>query len=326
MTGGPEREVATAALRWTAARRDDFALPPDILAPDTDVNRTLKPLGELAQLSGSILRHTAPDDERHRLARESVDWAWEQTARGALFADLLRCEPFATYPLEIYAAFAAVGLCHPRVQDFCATMTRTRGWRLLEQPPNRRLGVLNCEARTGFVPHDAAPAVLRRTWLGGLPEPWTFEHASGYALTHTVFHLTDWGRAPQRVPPDLARYLTVWLPAWLDGCLEQEQWDLACELLAVAASVPGPGPRDASRAAWERIAAVQRPDGAVPEAGATAPAMANGRTFWNCYHSTLVAAFAATLATFRLAECAPPAAGGGSRPVPAGGDTIGEPV
>ncbi len=298
MTGGTEREVALAALRWILRRRADFALPPDVLDSGSDVNRTVKPLGELAQLCAPVLLATGPEDERHVIAAGLLEWAWQQTRRGELFAQLLAAEPFATYPLEIYAAFAGVGLRHPGVQGFCATMTRTRNWRMLEQEPNRRLGVLNSEERAGFPRHEELPAALRRTWLGGLPEPWTFERGSGYALTHTVFHLTDWGRLPQRVPRDLTGYLELWLPAWLDGCLESGQWDLAAELLAVAASLPT-GPHMAvPSGAWLRIAAAQLPDGAVPES------VAAGRRsrFGTCYHSTLVTAFAASLASARLAQ------------------------
>ncbi len=313
MTGTTAYRVAAAALGWVDENRSGFALPPDVLDPATDLNRTLKPLGELAQLCASVQRGTAPDDPRHPLAADLLDFAWRETREGALFLDLLRCEPFATYPLEVYAAFADNGMRHPGVDSFAEGMARTRSWQSLEQLPNRRLGILNCERRTGFARRDAPWAALRRTWLGGLPEPWTFERASGYALTHTVFHLTDWGDAPQRVPPDITQYLLLWLPAWLDSCLEGEQWDLAGELLAVAASLPKPPPSDGMEAAWERMARAQDETGAVPESGADAHGHVMERTFATCYHSTLVAAFAATLTTARLQQDELGLAGSGGR-------------
>ena len=305
MTASAARRVADAALGWVDGNRAGFRLPADILAPGTDVDLGLRPLGELAQLSVSIRRHTDPADPLHRTASRLLDLAWDETRQGALLADLLRGEPFATYPLEIYAAFAGADLRHPGFEDLTRSLARTRSWRLTEQEPNRRLGVLNSERRTGLPRHGTPEAVLRRTWLGGLSEPWTFERSSGYALTHTVFHLTDWGRLPHRVPADVRDYLASWLPAWLDTCLEDEQWDLGCELLAVAASLPDRPHRAVADQAWQRIAQAQDDSGAIPEVGADLAGRPVERTFRSCYHSTLAAAFAAVLTDARPREGEP---------------------
>ncbi|MGW5617578.1 DUF6895 family protein [Streptomyces sp. NPDC003877] len=286
------REVAGAALAWASGHRADFALGEDALAADGQVNRSWKPLGELAQVCATVTRRTPPDDPLHSQAADLLAFAWRQTGEGELFLRLQRLEPFATYPLEVYAALAAAGLRHPAYEAAAATVARTRGWRLTEQEPTRRLGVLMAEEHGGIHRDEPREPALRRTWLGGLPEPWTFERAAGYALTHVVFHLTDWGRADGQVPGDLAAYLAHWLPPWIDTCLDARMWDLACELLAVAASVPGlPGdtvPDDA----WERIAAARDASGALPEEG---DAGGPGPYFVQHYHSTLMAAFAAAL-------------------------------
>ncbi|PWI44452.1 hypothetical protein CK485_11590 [Streptomyces sp. ICBB 8177] len=296
--------MARHALRWIDGHRDGFALPADVTDPGVPVDRTLKPLGELAQFSLSIRRATHTADERHRIAAGLLDFAWRQTDGGTLFLDLLRAEPFATYPLEIYAAFAEAGLRHEEFERLSAVVLRTRNWRATEQDPNRRLGILNSECRSSFPRSADTAAALDRTWLAALPEPWAFERPSGYALTHTVFHLTNWGAAPHAVPGDLARYLGTWLPAWTDGCLEDRQWDLGCELLAVAAALPEPSDpepdtaagRDSDESVWARIADAQDEEGGLPEVGG------RPRNFANCYHSTLVAAFAATLTTERAAS------------------------
>ncbi|MFC4009920.1 DUF6895 family protein [Nonomuraea purpurea] len=41
--------------------------------------------------------------------------------------------------------------------------------------------------------------VTERTWLGRSPEPWLLDRFHAYALTHTVFHLTNWGLEPARL-------------------------------------------------------------------------------------------------------------------------------
>jgi hypothetical protein len=292
------RDVAVAALGWVSAHRGDFALGADALTADGPVDLTWKPLGELAQTCVSVRRCTPPPDPLHACASDLLDFAWQQTGRGELFLRLQRTEPFATYPLEVYSVFAGAGLRHAGYEAAAATVARSRGWRLTEQEPTRRLGLLNAERRSDIHRPEPYTQALGRTWLGGLPEPWTFERASGYALTHVVFHLTDWGRTAQDVPAELAAYLTDWLPPWLDTCLDAGMWDLACELLIVAASLPRPIDAATLREAWTRIARVQHPSGALPlvapdPAGTDAADPEPG--FVHGYHSTLMLAFAAAL-------------------------------
>ncbi|WP_234311949.1 DUF6895 family protein [Streptomyces griseus] len=293
------RKVEEAAFTWVAAHRDDFALGDDALAAEGHVNGSWKPLGELVRVCASVARRTAPTEPLHGYACDLLAYAWRQTRQGELFVRLQRCEPFATYPLEVYAAFAAVGMRHAGYEAAAATVARTRGWQLTEQVPTRRLGVLDAERRTGIRPQDETSPALGRTWPAGLPEPWTFERPSGYALTHVVFHLTDWGRDTDGVPTDLAAYLTDWLPPWLDTCLDAGMWDLSCELLAVAASLPDPPEPAALREAWARISAAQQATGALPEERGAADQDVR-RDFTHCYHSTLMAAFAAALTLRRL--------------------------
>ncbi|MBB1256410.1 hypothetical protein H3146_24090 [Streptomyces sp. OF3] len=292
-------DIVRGALEWVTAHRDRFALPPDVLETHTDLNWSMKPLGELARLSTSITRaaHTVADhrDDPHwrqlaEIARELLDFTWSEIGEGRVLRELARLEPHATYPLEIYAAFASAGLRDERFEEFTGTLVRTRAWASTEQQPNRRLGVLAAEHQARLPSHDDPTEALRRTWLGALPEPWTFDVTAGYALTHTVFHLTDWGARPAGVPADLDTYLHHWLPCWLDSCLEDQQWDLGCELLAVGASLPEPYPPDRHLPVWREVAGRRAPDGSLHEVGAEPP-----DAFAHRYHSTLAAAFAAAL-------------------------------
>ncbi|MEW2555755.1 hypothetical protein AB0957_29020 [Streptomyces zhihengii] len=291
--------LADNALGWVSANRDGFRLGEDALAPEADVNRSWKPLGELAQVCVTVRSRTAPGTALHERAGELLSFAWEQTREGGLLLDLQRLEPASTYPLEIYAAFASAGLRHPGYDSYAALLARTRSWRLTEHQPNRRLGLLNSERRCGLPARDDAGAVLRSTWLGGLPEPWTFERAAGYTLTHVVFHLTDWGHDIEAVPGDVVAYLDDWLPPWLDGCLEDEQWDLGCELLAVAAALPStPDPAMLARA-FAGLAGAQEESGAIPEIGPGPSGRPVRRDFVGTYHSTLMALFASVLVLAR---------------------------
>ncbi|MFF7731513.1 DUF6895 family protein [Streptomyces sp. NPDC007984] len=293
-------------MEWVFAHRGEFALGEEALAPDDEVNLSWKPLGELAVTCAAVSRHTAPCDPLHARAAELLSFAWQQTGQGELFLRMQCLEPFATYPLEVYAALAsAADVRHAGYEDAAAVLTRTRGWQLTEQEPTRRLAVLNAEERAGVRRPDGRAQALARTWLGGLPEPWTFERHAGYAVTHVVFHLTDWGRAgPRSVPPDLAAYLDDWLPPWLDTCLDARMWDLASELLAVAATLPKRPEPDVLQDAWERIAAAQRPSGAIPTVGQSGQ-HTEAEDFLGHYHTTLMALFAAALTAGRLDDGQP---------------------
>lgn len=293
-------DIATGALRWVWEHRHRFELPEDVTAPETDLNWTMKPLGELAQLSAVIGQHTHFGEPIRKLADELLEFAWREMYAGNLLLDFFHAEPHATYPLEIYAAFAGAGLRNAEFEEFAALRVRTLSWRHTEQDPNRRLGILAAERRIGLRPHGETGPALRRTWLGGRPEPWAFDRAAGYALTHTVFHLTDWGSAPTLVPADVADYLHAWLPSWLDTCLEDQQWDLSCELLAVGASLPRPYPATDQDWAWQRLDQARTPEGALREVATSTPDPDEAMFFARHYHSTLASAFAAALSRSRL--------------------------
>ncbi|MFD7105214.1 DUF6895 family protein [Streptomyces celluloflavus] len=293
-------------LGWLDGARASFRLPPDVTT-DADPNTTLKPLGELAELT-ELTRTAHPRREIRERADALFAFAWQETGEGELFAELIRGEPRATYPVELYGIFAQAGLRHAAVEELLVTTTGLRGWRVAREDHTRTLGVLNAERRIGLPRHAAADAEFAHTGLGLLPEPWTLDRKAAYGVTHDVFHLTDWGRARRRLPAAHAGYLRLWLPAWLECWLEEQLWDLVGELLAVTACLPD-APYDA--AAWQRLAAAQTADGAVPETGTAARSADPAETFLACYHSTLVTVFAGTLARIAATEAADgPAAAG----------------
>jgi hypothetical protein len=301
--------TAERALRWLDGMRPAFRLPPD-MTDGADPNLTLKPLGELAEAARLVTeRHPLP--ALRRLAAGLLDFAWDQTRDGELFFELVHAEPLATHPVETYGVFAAAGRRNARAEELMRVTTGLRLWRVARDDHTRTLGVLNAERRAGLPPHTDTAAVAALTGLGSRAEPWALDRAAAYGITHDVFHLTDWGRAGHRLGPELSGYLRLWVPAWLETWADEELWDLVGELLAVQACLPG-APFDAD--GWRRLAAAQAPDGSIAELG-TAPPGAD--PFLACYHSTLVAVLAATLARTAAAGgegALPPPAGDGPRP------------
>jgi hypothetical protein len=262
-----------------------------------------------------LSREGVAGSRQQQRAAQLLDFAWRDLLDGGnVLARLQYDEPHSPVPLEVYAVFHELGHRHPELEAAIGTARRTRTWAALEMFPNRRLGVLNAERKMGLSPSDDFDEALGRSWLGQLPEPWTVQLHIAYDITHSVFHLTNWGEFPERIPPRIAEYLSLYLPAWLDDWADLGHWDLLGELLVVDACLPRP---TLDAGVWERYAAAQDGSGAMPVQGGmpTAEDAAQGdaaegsaaegevpdpeRVFDVVHHPTLVAAFASAMATSR---------------------------
>jgi hypothetical protein len=288
--------VGDRALAWLDAHREHFRLTEEDRATGRGIVERLKPVGELAINMRVLAREGVAGSRQHDASVRLLDHAWRDLLDGGnLLAELQRQEPMSPVPLEIYASLHELGHRHPGLEEAIDLARMTRSWQALEMMPNRRLGVLNAERKIGLVPSGDPEQALAATWLGRMPEPWTVQLHMAYDITHTVFHLTDWGAAPDRIPPALADYLTAYLPAWLADWSELHHWDLVGELLVVDACLPRPT-LDADL--WTRYAAAQSPTGAMPVQGAM-PTGSPSDVFDQVHHPTLVATFASAMATSR---------------------------
>lgn len=291
-------DVGLRAIEWLHAHRDGFLLEPDDDPRATSLAR-FKQVGELALICKVLFREGTAGSRQADLARQLLDHAWRDVLDGG--RTLVRGqqrEPLSPIPFEVYVPFKEMGYRAPEVERTAQLISRLGSWTALEMAPVRRLGVSAFERRFGLSPGVPLADAARRTWLGRTPEPWTAEVNIGYDITHTVFHLTDWGENPDGLPADIADYLALWLPVWLDGWTELENWDLLGELLVVDACLPHPS---LDEHAWTTFAAAQRPDGLMPARGGMPPRETDDpdEVFDAHYHPTLVAAFASVLASSR---------------------------
>ena len=67
-------DLARGSLGWLNGARDSFRLPPDVTT-DADPDLTLKPLGELAELT-QLIGVLHPLDDIRRAAQELFAYAW----------------------------------------------------------------------------------------------------------------------------------------------------------------------------------------------------------------------------------------------------------
>ncbi|MFF3287089.1 DUF6895 family protein [Streptomyces sp. NPDC003023] len=287
--------VGEGAIEWLYAHREGFRLEPDV-DPEVGFLERFKPIGELALICKVLFREGVSGSRQSELARRLIDHAWRQALDGGrMLAHGQRIEPSSPIPFEVYLPFSELGYSHPEMDRVARLHHGLNSWAAREVLPVRRLGLSTFERRFGLPPTMAEDEALRRTWLAHEPEPWTVDTHIGYDITHTVFHLTDWGENPQGLPQDIARYLDTWLPVWLDDWLDLKRWDLLGELLVVDACLPSP---TLDERAWEGFAAAQQADGAMPALSGM-PQGDPEEVFDIVYHPTLVAAFASVLATSR---------------------------
>ncbi|MFI6770839.1 DUF6895 family protein [Streptomyces sp. NPDC050355] len=288
--------VGDRALSWLDEHRERFRLAPEDFATNGAVAERLKPIGELAMNMQVLFREGVAGSRQKTRAGQLLDFAWRELLDGGNVLARLQCdEPLSPVPLEVYAPFHELGHRHPGLEGRVEVCRRTGTWTALEMSPNRRLGVLNAERKLGLVPSSDFGQAVARTWLGQLAEPWTVQLHIAYDITHTVFHLTNWGESPEGIPPAIADYLTRYLPAWMHDWADLEHWDLLGELLVVDACLPRPS---LDAALWERYAAAQSASGAMP-VRRQLPEGDPAYVFDQVHHPTLVAAFASAMATSR---------------------------
>lgn len=291
--------IGVAALDWLSAQREHFRVRVQDDAPGDEVKQRFKPVAELAIIGRVLLREGVAGSHQTEQVTRLLDFAWQDVLDGGeLLSWMQRDEPLSPIPMEVYAAFRELGRHHTGIENHLRLIDRTVSWRALEAVPNRRLGLTRFAARAGLPAYADVVDATRRTWLGQTPEPWTVDYNLAYAVTHTVFHLTDWGAHPAGLPAELADYLTLWLPAWIEEWAAYGHWDLLGELLVVDACLPRPT-LDATT--WQRYADAQDTAGAMPAHGAM-PAGNAEDVFDIVHHPTLVAAFAATLATSHVLD------------------------
>ncbi|WP_128434918.1 DUF6895 family protein [Streptomyces cyaneus] len=287
--------VGVRALEWLWAHRDGFRLEPDV-DPEVGFLERFKPVGELALICRVLFREGVAGSRQAELARKLLDHTWRHTLDGGrMLVRGQRIEPLSPIPFEVYLPYKELGYSEPEVERATVLYHRLESWAALELDPTRRLGLSAFQRRFGLTPRMPEADIVGSTWLARTPEPWTVSGHIAYDVTHTVFHLTDWGEHPDGLPPDIVDYLAMWLPVWIDDWLDLERWDLLGELLVVDACLPRP---TLDERAWEGFAAAQQPDGAMP-AMRTMPEGEPDEVFDMVYHPTLVAAFASVLATSR---------------------------
>ncbi|NEA45293.1 hypothetical protein [Streptomyces sp. SID10815] len=297
---------SSRALHWLHRmhQRGLGHLPPDITVDVRDPDDCYKPLGEIALAASLVLRDGVAGSADTGMAHDLLGSCWRQLNDGGLLYERQLRHTLLTDPLELYAHFARAGYRHRPLDELLGASSTLRAWRAAELVPNRRLGVANARRIVGLPPQSDWSGLVAATWLAATPEPWAIDWSTAYDVTHTVFHLTDWGARPEAVPRPMREYLRTWLPVWVDVWLEVGQWDLVGELLTVDCCIGEPV---CEPTAWERLAAVQHPDGLTPRDADPVDADP-ARAYEDHAHTAVVTVVAGTVLLSRTLGTTPVAA------------------
>lgn len=273
-----------AALGWIEANLIQFALP---TGPTTETTlKAIKPLGELVLVIDKIA-------ERHSKFEALLKWSWKEFRGGELMLDILIARHDLIVLTTIYASFVNRGFSNPRLDQWIAYLRATAAHEGIEFPRWRRLDVDHALAKLDGERLSADS--LRDTWIALRPEPWLMSDDTAYAVTHTLFYITDFGQAGHLLPDDIRDYLYLWLPAWLEISRRQRNFDLFAEWLMVAAYA---GFDDIFAKHAAVLVAHQRSDGVFPGPSGSAEALLHDEMpairsdFLRNYHTTLVAILA----------------------------------
>ncbi|WP_367128753.1 hypothetical protein [Saccharothrix sp. HUAS TT1] len=287
-------DLIAGALGWLHAHHELDVFPADTTADLDDPDSIYRPLAETALSAALVLRAGVAGTVELRLARELLEFSWRQMRDGDLLYERQLRHPLLTDPVETYMHYHRSGIRHDALDEVIAHNSAVDS--MTELVPNRRLAIANAHRVLGVPRDDDWASMARQTWLGGTPQPWAIDWDTAYHMTHTVFHLTDWGARPTGLPPDLADYLAEWLPVWVDIWAEVRHWDLVGELLIVGACLPEPR---CDEAEWRLLAQAQHADGLVPRDGDPVPEERERRYREN-QHTAVVAVVAGTIALSRL--------------------------
>ncbi|WP_107473097.1 DUF6895 family protein, partial [Streptomyces rochei] len=196
--------VGAGALEWLWAHRDGFRLEPDV-DPEIGFLERFKPIGELALICKVLFREGVAGSRQAHLARQLLDHVWRETLDGGgMLVRGQRVEPFSPVPFEVYLPFKELGYSQPEIERATVLNHRLDSWTRFPVTPTRRLGLSAFQRRFGLPARPPEADLIGTTWLAGTPEPWTVEGHTAYDITHTVFHLTDWGERPDGLPEPVA--------------------------------------------------------------------------------------------------------------------------
>jgi len=291
------REIASRAVAWLSAEHGHALTRDTLWAPIGDA--AVKAVCDISVLLlYRVLLLERPLDECYQPLSSSV----MQIVESPLYAQTLRAHPRAVHLYGLpYAAARALGFDSSEARTALAEVIASGAPLQVERPPYQQLSLIHfLESIELSPPGLDAEAIAATALLARQPNPANLLSIDAYAIAHTVFYLTDFGRRPLtglRQPMETTRDIVQRL---LEKFLTDDDSDLTAELAGAVACLE-PRLTTPILGALTRLSKLQRPDGTIARSVVLAPLRAGmspfaRRTWWfQHYHTVVVTALLATL-------------------------------
>jgi uncharacterized protein DUF6895 len=286
---------AARGLRWLSGNLDRFS-PIDKTGGAPEIT----PFAELAILFERLHSSKyAPFAERLGLSGHLPRWGRfiARQLNDRAYAELPRRMPAGSYNLLLpYLMLRATGYRRAFHEESLRRMTERGDGRFIELVPYRIVDREYFLWRAGVAAEEPDWARLyAETLLARIPNALHVDKEGTYAITHTLFYLTDWGRRPPPFDPEELDRVSHIVDCLAVHYWRMRHWDLLGELLLARAGL-GPGESRLLSEACAAFLGAWRPEGYVLGEGVEVPGLRESPQtahaqiiFGECYHTTLVA-------------------------------------
>ena len=218
-------------FRWLELHRFQFSLSHETRPQDRLL--LLKPLGELALVLDVLIKLGIEPEK----CLTHCSWIWSEIREGNELIELISARYDMVLLCGLYANLKGLGFSNNRLDLLLEYVARTATSGALEMHFWQRLARDRDYSRLGLIDFPAMP--LKGSWLGEMPEPWTICNETTYAVTHEVFHVTDFGDKKSRLSNDIITCLRRWIPTWSVIYQIQKNYDILAELIMTAECIGG---------------------------------------------------------------------------------------
>lgn len=294
--------LTSGVLSWLCTNLDLFDPPQedairDIAPERIEPCRARKAFGEL----GAALRiaQRAPSLRSHPEVRRLLEGWLAMAERRAIFFDIRRRHHLVPHAGVALATMTALGCEADVVRRSLQSVLDRNFMDRAERSAWQKLDLKYYFDAAGLVhAFPADDALMAASCLPDPPSLADIHVVDLYAITHLVFHLTDFGRRPlPGSDAGVAEAARAYVACALAMCLYDRDYDLAAEFL-ICRSCLETRSDELDRAAADALCVAQLPSGFVPDRRWLAgmpempdAAAARREDFFAVYHPTLVSLF-----------------------------------
>lgn len=265
------KEMQTPALDWIDRHLEYFN--PLRYSQILKVDLAVKASAELALVCEYALSDHARSDAQHY--RHIASYIWSEVFCTPAIQDYLLTTELGLLTFGFYASLRQCGYQDQRFETKLGLVLKDGYVLAAERIPTRDLDLIHSYKKLGISWNGKSHSeIYSRCLLAKHPVLYPLSVDDVYAITHTIFFITDFGRTRGCCSATDVSYLEVTLPRLLGFYLRKHNWDLVAELL-LSLHATGLDHFSLYADAWRMLLSRQEQDGSFP-----GPTGENGGTFW----------------------------------------------